>query len=64
MTTDLDSKPTWAEIQGYQYQGDKSTVEEVKKWKEEKSKQWKCTKNKLNIVGAPNIDFFECGIFC
>ena len=34
MTTDLDSKTSWAETQGYQYQGDKSTVEEVNKWKE------------------------------
>ena len=40
-TTDLDSKTTWAETQGYQYQGHKSTVEEVNKWKEEKFKQRK-----------------------
>ena len=59
MTTDLDSKTTWAEAQGYQYQGDKSTVEEVNKWKEEQFKQGKCTKNKLKLVGAPHIDFFE-----
>ena len=58
MTTDLDSKTTWAETQGYQYQGDKSTVE-VSKWKE-KFKQGKCTKNKLKLVGAPHIYFFEC----
>ena len=60
MTTDLDSKTTWAETQGYQYQGDKTTLEEVNKWKEEKFKQGKCTKNKLKLVGAPHIDFFEC----
>ena len=30
MTRDWD-KTTWAETQGYQYQGDKSTVEEVNK---------------------------------
>ena len=56
MTTDLDSKTTWAETQGYQYQGYKSTVEEVNKWKEEKFKQGKCTKNKLKLVRAPHID--------
>ena len=60
MTTGLDPKTTWAETQGYQYQGDKSTVEEVNKWEEEKFKRGKCTKNKLNLVGAPHIDFLEC----
>ena len=59
----MDSNTTWAETQGYQYQGDKNTVEEVNKWKEEKFKQGKCTKNKLKLVGAPHIDFFECEKF-
>ena len=50
----------WAGTQGYQYQKSKSTAEEVNKWKEEKFKQVKCTKNKLKLVAAPHIDFFEC----
>ena len=60
MTTDLDAKTTWAEAPGYQYQGDKSLVEAVNKWKEEKFKQGKFTKNKLKLVGAPHKYFFEC----
>ena len=60
MTTDLDSKTTWTELQGYQYHGDKSTVEEVNQWKEEQFRQGKCTKNKLKLAGAPHIDFFKC----
>ena len=63
MTTDLDSKTTWVESQDSQYQGDKSTVEEVNKCKEEKFKQVKCTKNKLKHVGAHHTDFFECEKF-
>ena len=59
-TTDLDSKTTWAKTQGYQNRGDKSTVREVNKLKEENLKQGKCAKNKLQLVGAPHIDFFEC----
>ena len=60
VTTDLDSKTTWAETPGYQYQGDKSIVEEVNKWTEEKLKQGKFTKHKLKLVGDLHNDFLEC----
>ena len=60
MTSYLDSWTTRTETQGYQYQGDKSTVEEVNKWKEWKLKQGKCSKNKLKLVGDTHIGFFEC----
>ena len=59
LTTHLGSKTIWTETQGNQYQGDKSTVEEVNKWKVEKFQQGKCTKNKHKLVGAPHIDIFE-----
>ena len=59
LTTDLDAKATWARCQGYEYQADKSTEEEIEKWKDEKCKEAKASKNKLKLVGAPHIDFFE-----
>ena len=60
MTTDLDAKATWARCQGYEYQADKTSEEELAKWKNEKYEQAKISKNKLRLVGAPHIDFFEC----
>ena len=58
MTTDLDSKTTWAENKGYQHRGNKSTVEEVNKCVEEKFKQGKCTKNKTQTSWSLS-HFFE-----
>lgn len=60
MTTDLDAKHTWAESQGYQYQADKSSEDSINRWKDEKMRQGKNSKNKLKLVGAPHIDLFEC----
>ena len=48
-TTDLDSKTTWAETQGYQQQGDKHTVEDVNKWKKEKIQARKMHKKQIQI---------------
>ena len=58
MTTDLDAKVTWAETQGYQYQADKSNGKSVNEWIEEMMNNSK-KKNKLKLVGAPHINFFE-----
>lgn len=60
ITTDLNAKATWAETQGYFYQADKTTEDEVNKWKDEMLKRGKASKNKVKLVGAPHIDFFEC----
>ena len=60
MTTDLDAKVTWAETQGYQSQDDKSNEKSVNEWNEEMMNNGKKNKNKLKLVGAPLIDFFEC----
>ena len=59
MATDLDAKATWARCQGYEYQADKTSVEELAKWTNEKYEQAKISKNKLRLVGAPHIDNFE-----
>ena len=61
MTTDLDSKTTWAETQGYQYQGDKSTVEEVNEWKE-KLKQGKCANS--NLLEPVTLTSLSAKSFC
>ena len=60
MTADLDAKATWAETQGYHYQADRSNEKSVIEWNEELINNGKKNKNKLKLVGAPHIDFFEC----
>ena len=59
MNTNLDSRATWVENQSYQNQEDKSTAEDVKKWKEEKFEQGKSTTSKLKLAGASRIDLFD-----
>ena len=64
MTTDLDSERTWAKTQGYQYQGDKNTIEEVKKWKEETSSKEIAQKTNSNLLEPLILISLSVKSFC
>ena len=64
MTTDLDSETTWAETQGYQYQGDKSTVEEIYKWKKKNSSKENAQKTNSNLLEPLTLVSLSAKSFC
>ena len=58
MTTDLDAKATWARCQGYEYQADKTSEEELAKWKNEKKRsRQKSRKTNYDWLERPILTF-------
>ena len=63
MTTNLVSRATWVESQGYQNQGDKSRAEEVKKWKE-KCKPGNAQNTNSNLLEPLTLISLSAKSFC
>ena len=58
LTTDIASKMTWAQCQGYHYRANEKSNEELKMKQLDNFR--KGEEFKIELYGAPNIDFLGC----